>query len=151
MASYITVQELLDQGVPPDGLSGLTHAQLSDAIAWASDEIDGYISKRCKLPLVGTIPSDIKRRCAVLASYSALTRRGFRPGAPLNEMVQDMYEKALDWLLLVSKGDVTPQWTDSTPEVDEEGSLASSEQKMTWRTFTGKRNSNDPDFGNDPV
>lgn len=138
MASYITYQELLAQGIPSDGLSGLSVDQLNDAIAWASDIIDGYISKRAKLPLV-KVPSDIKRNCAVLASYNLLTRRGFKPGAPLNEMVQDMYEKALDWLLLVSKGDVTPQWVDSTPEVDEEGSLTTSGPKISFRTFTGPR------------
>lgn len=142
MASYITTAELQDQGIPTEGLSGLTTWQLNDAIAWASDEIDGYLAKRFKLPLV-VASSDIKRRCAILASYYLLTRRGFRPGAPLNEMVQDMYEKALDWLLLVSKGDIVPQCVDSTPEVDEEGSLVASGPKISFRTFTGPRKRTD--------
>jgi phage gp36-like protein len=144
MASYITLQELQDQGIPPDGLSGLSAAQLNDAIAWASDEIDGYISKRCTLPLT-KVPSDIKRRCAILASWYALTRRGFKPGAPLNELLVKLYDDAVSWLLSVSKGDITPQWIDSTPDVDEEGSLTASGPKISFRTFTGPRGRNHSD------
>lgn len=147
MASYITVQELLDQGVPPDGLSGLSNAQLSDAIAWASDEIDGYLAKRFKLPLV-KVSSDIKRRCAVLASFHLLTRRGFRPGAPLNDMLVKIYDDAVAWLLEVSKGNIVPQCVDTTPEVDEEGSLVASGPRISFRTFTGPRNTSN---GNDPL
>lgn len=141
MASYITSQELLDQGVPPDGLSGLTNWQLDDAIAWASDEIDGYLAKRFSLPLQ-TVSKDIKRRCAILASSYLLTRRGFRPGAPLNEMVVKLYDDAVEWLLRVSRGDITPQCVDSTPAVDEEGSLATSGARISFRTFTGPRGRN---------
>ncbi len=138
MASYISYQELLDQSVPLDGLSGLSAAQLNDAIAWASDEIDGYLAKRFTLPLA-TVSTDIKRRCAIIASFYLLTRRGFRPGAPLNEMVVKLYDDAIEWLLRVSKGDITPQCIDSTPQVDEEGSLVASGPKISFRTFTGPR------------
>ncbi len=150
MASYITAQELQDQAVPADGLSGLTTWQLDDAIAWASAEIDGYLAKRFTLPLK-TVSNDIKRRCAIIASFYLLTRRGFRVNSDLNEMITKLYDDAVTWLLRVSRGDITPQCIDSTPDVDEEGPLASSEAKLNWRTFTGPKAQNDPDNGNDPL
>lgn len=145
MAAYITTQELLDQGIPSDGLSSLTGPQLTAAIAWASDEVDGYLAKRFTLPLV-TVSTDIKRRTAIIASFYLLTRRGFKPGAPLNEMIVKMYDDAIEWLLRVSKGDITPTCVDSTPDVDEEGSLMASGPKISFRTFTGPRKNgwNDP-------
>ncbi len=144
MASYITYQELQDQGVPPEGLSGLTATQLNDAIAWASDEIDGYLAKRFTLPLT-VVSSDIKRRCTILASYYLLTRRGFRHGGELNELIVKLYDDAVEWLLRVSRGDITPQCVDSTPQVDEEGSLVASAPRVSWRTFTGPRGSDECD------
>jgi phage gp36-like protein len=139
MASYITAQELLDQGVPAAGLSGLTNAQLVDAIAWASDEIDGYIAKRFALPLIAPYAGDLKRRCAIIASFYLLTTRGFRVTGELNEMISKLYDDALKWLLSVSKGDISPTWIDSTPQLDEEGSLTASGPKISFRTFTGPR------------
>ena len=153
MASYITTQELQDQSVPPDGLSGLTTQQLSDAIDWASDEIDGYLTKRFTLPLT-TVSNDIKRRCAILASFYLLTRRGFRVGGELNEMLTKLYDDAIVWLMAVSKGDIVPQCIDSTPDVDEEGSLTASGPKISFRTFTGPvcdSDGDDNDFPDDPL
>lgn len=142
MASYITYQELQDQGVPPEGLSGLSAAQMNDAIAWASDEIDGYLSKRFTLPLA-TVSNDIKRRCVIIASYYLLTRRGFRIGGELNDLIIKLYDDAVLWLLRVSRGDITPQCVDATPAVDEEGSLTASAPSVSWRTFTGPRGGDD--------
>lgn len=140
MASYITEQELKDQGIPPEGLSGLTSAQLNDAIAWASDEIDGYLAKRFALPLAaGGVSNDIKRRCAIIASFYLLTRRGFRVGGELNDMIVKLYDDAILWLLRVSRGDITPQCVDATPSLDEEGALVASDTNISWRTFTGPR------------
>lgn len=145
MASYITPAELLSQGVPAAGMSGLTNPQLLEAIAWASDEIDGYINKRFTLPLIAPYAGDLKRRCAIIASFYLLTTRGFRVTGELNEMITKIYDDAVKWMLSVSKGDISPTWIDSTPGVDEEGSLAASGPKVSFRTFTGPRCGNGED------
>jgi phage gp36-like protein len=151
VASYITPTELQNQGVPAGGLSGITNQQQLDAIQWASDEIDGYLAKRFTLPLV-TVSIDINRRCAILSTFYLLSFRGMRVTGELNELITKLYDDANKWLLEVSKGNITPQCIDSTPEVDEEGSLVASGPKISFRTFTGpQRHGDDDDFDGDPL
>ena len=63
--------------------------------------------------------------------------RGFRVTGELNELIVKLYDDAIAWLMEVSKGNIVPQCIDSTPDVDEEGSLAVSGAKISFRTFTG--------------
>ncbi len=137
MSSYITTDQYFAQCGPAFG--GVDPTVLAGYITDASAEADGYISKRYQLPLIVPIDPQLQRQVLVLTQWRVATQIGFRPGSGQNEVIQFMYEKAIEWLLRVSRGDAVINSLDSTPDVDEEGSQSASDKKMSFRTFTGKR------------
>lgn len=138
MAQYLTKQEFLDQTIPGDAFAGLTDQQINDALLWASKIADSYLRKRHTLPLV-SFGEDLKSNVGDLAQWRLLSRRGIRPGSGNNELAKDRYDDALAWFVRVSKGDVEIECVDSTPDVDEGGSLADSDLANDWRITTGPR------------
>lgn len=137
--AYLTRQQFLDQSIPGEALTGLSTTQIDDALAWASDEADSYLGKRLVLPLISW-GNDLRRKVGDLAQFNLLSRRGFRPGSGNDAIAEKRYDDAVRWLRDVSNGIVVPAGVvDSSPQLDEEGPLASSEPKTSFRTFTGSR------------
>lgn len=137
--AYLTRVQFLDQSIPGDAFSGLTDQQIDDALSWASDEADSYLGKRYQLPLISW-GNDLRRKTGELAQYYLLSRRGFRPNSGNDEIAIKRYDDAIKWFRDVSNGVVVLASTvDSSPLLDEEGPLASSEPKTSFRTFTGRR------------
>lgn len=137
---YTSNVEFFAQTIPSDAFAGLTSDQITEALLWASSEADSYMRNRYTLPLVAPYDESLKAKVADVAAWRLSKRLGFRPGSGNNENIELSYEKAIDWFTLLSKGLVRLGCLDSTPDVDEEGSLAISEQKKNnWSINTGGR------------
>jgi phage gp36-like protein len=107
LGRYAINREALDDRVQEE--------DIQPAIDSASAEMDDYFRARFTLPLI-TWSDSVKRCCAVLAAYIAMTTRGWKPGenpedSPL-VMEVDYYRKK--WLPGVSGGTVHPGVTDSS-------------------------------------
>lgn len=145
---YTSNAEFFDQTIPPDAFADLTADQITEALVWASSEADSYIRNRYTLPLVAPYDESLKAKVADIAAWRLSKRLGFRPGSGNNETIEISYKDAIDWLTLLSKGLVRLGCLDSTPDVDEEGSLAISEQKKNnWSINTGGRTDDRNDDG----
>jgi phage gp36-like protein len=136
---YVVEQDFFDLTLPQATFGNLTDIQINKALLWASAQADGFLNKRFALPLVDW-SEDLEQAVADIAAYRLMKRRGFRPDSGNDITIADAHKDALDWLLKVSRGDVVPAGiVDSTPAVDEEGSLATSNKPLSFRTFTGGR------------
>lgn len=113
MASYCTIAELATFGVRAEAMRGILEPEKQAAIDSASDEIDGYLASRYKLPLTAW-ESDLRRHCACMAVYTLLVTRGFNPDRPGDQVLVDRNEAAIDWLKRISNGTVVPRVTDSS-------------------------------------
>lgn len=142
MAAYLTRDEFFSQTIPGDAYTGLDAAQIDTALTWASSQADSYLRKRYTLPLVRW-GDDLRSAVGELAQFKLLGRRGVRPGSGNNELARDRYTDALDWFDKVARGLVQIDCTDSTPDVDEEGSLTASQPPMSWSITTGRRDCDD--------
>ncbi len=139
-AQYTSNTEFFDQAIPSDVFSGLSDDQITEALVWASSIADGYIRVRYTLPLAAPYDEALKANVADIAAYRLSKRRGFRPGSGNDEIIVDAYKDAIEWLTQLSAGKVRLGCLDATPDVDEEGSLAISEQlKNNWSINTGGR------------
>ncbi len=136
MASYLTKDEFLAQTIPGEAFEGLTDDQINKALSWASSKADSYLRKRYNLPMVSW-GDDLREAVGMLAAYQLCRRVGFRPSSGYNEELKDANDEAIDWLLNVSKGLVEIEGADSTPLVDENGSLATSDPPLSFRFQTG--------------
>lgn len=138
--AYLTNAEFFALAIPSDGLSGLTSDEVTAGILASSGTADSYFRKRYKLPLVSW-GNDVRQQVAKLAQFEMLSRQGFRPGSGNNEVARLRYEDAVRWLEKVATGLVEIDCVDSTPEVDEDGSLAadSGGATVSWNMTTGRR------------
>jgi phage gp36-like protein len=89
------------------------------ALAAASRVADGYLAKRCTLPLKkdtdGKWPVDLVRAVCQVASYDLLSNRGVGPEAD-GGLLGERYRDARRWLEGVADGSVVPPWTDSSAD-----------------------------------
>lgn len=132
--AYATLQEFRAHGLPGDALASLPPENIEAALTWASRTADSYLRKRHTLPLVEW-SDDLRGAVCSIAQYELLARRGFRPG-PADEIVIKRYNDSITWLRDVAKGVVEIDAIDSTPTVDEDGSLAASGPKVSFRFQT---------------
>ncbi len=131
---YLTVTQFIQQA--GGAFAGADPQVLESACGWASRTADMYLSKRYQLPLV-TYEEDLTYLCFALAQWKIATQLGFRPGSGQNEVVRMQYDDAIKQLTQISTGDLTINCVDSTPDVDEEGSLATSGEKLNFQDVVG--------------
>lgn len=137
--AYLTKTEFLAQTIPSEVFTGLTDDQINAAILWASGHAASYLRKRHTLPLI-TWGEELKRAVGRLAAFDLLARRGVRVASGNNEIVEDLANKAEDWLGQVASGDVEIDCVDSTPDEDEGGAeIESVQQRSNWSITTGRR------------
>ncbi len=74
---------------------------ITRAIADADAEIDGYVGSRHAVPL-STVPDIIQKFSVDIAIWNLYTRRGAAP-----EEIKDRYDKAISFLGLVGKGQIS--------------------------------------------
>lgn len=137
---YLTVAEFKAQIIPGDVYEGLTDVEILEQITWQSGIADGYFRKRYALPFV-SYGQEVKSAVGQLVQWALFGRRGFRPGSGNNEVSRLRYEDTIRWFENVSKGLIEIDCVDSTPTVDEDGSLAGSSggPVANWNITTGCR------------
>lgn len=111
--SYATVAEMKQVGINADALTGLSDADLQQALDSASSVADGYLRSRYYLPIQSPYPDDLVLRVAEIGAFLALKARGFSPDA--NPEIRMGYKDAIDWLEGVSMNRIQPAITDSRP------------------------------------
>jgi phage gp36-like protein len=121
---YLTPAQYLQLEMPDDTFTGLSAGTVDAAIAWASSQANGYLRKRYALPLIQW-GDDLRQQVAALATWQLLRKRGFQPGSGADDSVVMAKDDALRWLRDISVGHAElDDAIDSTPAVDEEGSLS---------------------------
>lgn len=115
MARYASLENLYSLGAPESAFDGVsTDAQETGLVA-ACDMVDSYLRERFTLPLVA-YGADLTRAVCIIAAYDLLAGRGYnsQPGSD-SAQAEVRYEKVIQWLRDISRGDVTPVVTDSAP------------------------------------
>ena len=139
MAQYVTEAEFLDQGLPSETFSGLGTPTIDAALMWASSFADSHLRKRHKLPLVSW-GDDLRQLVTDVAAWRLLKRHGFNPGSGSDASVVKAFDDAVNMLRDVAKGLVELDVVDSSsPELDEEGPLAGSQEATSFQFFVGPK------------
>lgn len=112
VTAYATQADLL-KGINPGALLGVTGDQMDEAIDSASREIDGYLRDQYTLPLMQA-GADIRRKTVDIAIYYLMVGRGYNPEAGGDPGIRSRYADAVAWLVRVSKGEISPDITDSS-------------------------------------
>lgn len=106
----------------------------------ASGVADGYLSKRFKLPLIAPFDTGLVLKVFDIMQFLVAGQIGFRPQSGQNELLETKNTAAYSWLRDVSRGDAElPNQIDSSPTIDEEGSLATSGVRVDFAMTTGVR------------
>jgi phage gp36-like protein len=80
------------------------HDVVAKAILDADAEIDGYLAVRSSVPL-DPVPALVAKLSTRIALYNLFSRRASRAGG-VNETVKDNYERSVEILKAIAKGDV---------------------------------------------
>jgi phage gp36-like protein len=123
MSQYSTEAQFTALGLPGAAFADLGSPRLVAALVAASGVIDSYLRKRKTLPMVSW-EEDLQRACQHIAAWDLMCFRGFNPANPSDQAVVKRYDDCINWLRDVAKGLVEIGGVDSTPELDEEGTLA---------------------------
>lgn len=116
MSRYATPADLSDLAMPQGGLPPYQTAAIQQRhLDAASDVVDSYLADQVTLPLTGTVPSSIVMRACQIAAYTLLVARGYNPERGQDEQMKAAHDGAIDWLIAISKGEVKPPLTDSSP------------------------------------
>lgn len=126
MSQYATQAEFLNQTLPAEAFSTLPVGTIDKALIWASSWANSKIKKRYTLPLTQW-GEDLRSAVCDLAALRLMRFRGFKPGSGASQAFVDAAKEAKDWLEEISEGTAElDNVIDSTPDLDEDGSLAAS-------------------------
>jgi len=126
---YASAAEFDKFAMPAKAFARMTTDQKNLALQFASRKAASYIKKRKVLPLVSW-GDDLREAVCKLAAYEFMSNRGYKPLSGANSVIRERYNDAIEWLTLVSTGDVElVDCVDSTttPGIDEAGPLAASD------------------------
>jgi phage gp36-like protein len=105
----------------------------------ASALADSYLRKRKTLPLVAPYDPALVAAVEDIVAWRLLKFRGFNPVQGADEDVKRAKDQALEWLTLVSIGDVEVGGQDSSSDqVDLMGTLADEGESVDWHFVTGE-------------
>lgn len=110
-----TLADLTDLGVAAQRIVNVADAKKQKALNAASDLLDGYISDQSTLPLIAPYPQDVIDFECAIAAYRLLCNVGFNPMAPADKALKEERDGWIEWAVGVSKGEINPSWTDSSP------------------------------------
>lgn len=112
-------------GLKPETIAAVPLATRDDMRGFGQDYVLGFVGKRAIRPVTGWDKA-LERAAVVHAMRGAIEHRGYRPQGTDATAIANLIKETNEWLLLVSKGEVEPYFTDSTPALDEMGTLAGS-------------------------
>jgi phage gp36-like protein len=115
VAAYCTRADLTNLGISADALRSISTAQQDAVILATSDEMNGYLGSKYKLPLTAW-GQDVVLMCARLAIYTLIAARGFDPQNPGDEQLLQAHDMAERWLKRISDGDLALTVTDSAQQ-----------------------------------
>lgn len=112
--AYATPADLTRLAIPEAAISRFSSAEREAALQAASDEADGYLRGRFRLPLVKWA-DDLRRYVCQIAAWSLIASRGIDPNGISAEVLKANRDDALRWLRDVADGRTTPSVTGSAP------------------------------------
>lgn len=101
--SLITDVELLALGLASASLPDVGTSVRDLHRATASALVESRLARRYRLPLQ-TVSADVKLAVAMIASYTLLAYRGYRPTPGAPDEVKHRYDTAMEWLEMVVDG-----------------------------------------------
>ena len=101
--SLITDVELLALGLASATLPDVSSSVRDLHRATASALVESRLARRYRLPLQ-TVSADVKLAVAMIASYTLLAYRGYRPTPGAPDEVKQRYDAAMEWLEMVVDG-----------------------------------------------
>jgi phage gp36-like protein len=111
--------------------------RISDTITAAEAEINGYLAKQCKVPLVA-VPAAVKNVCVDITIYKIICRKGIQKEGP-DGIWLDRYKSAIKFLEGVRDGvndiGIVSALGASTPSVYEYQSDKRIFDKKFWEGF----------------
>lgn len=113
--TYATLQQLTDLGANERQLGGIAVEARTSALASASAQIDSYLSRVFKLPLLA-FGVELARAAAVIAAWDLISVRGFNPETSQGQLLKERYDDVVTWLGKISEGKVKPAWPDTKTE-----------------------------------
>jgi phage gp36-like protein len=137
--SYSTPEKFYDQMLPSEALDGLGGTStVQGALDIAAGRLNSYLKKRYALPLTSW-GEDLEYAEMCLAQYQLISRRGFSPQSQSDVNAKELAADTIEWIKLVAKSEVEPdEIVDSTPDLDEAGTLAGPEDTASFNYFTGR-------------
>jgi phage gp36-like protein len=133
MPRYAEIADLDNFGITGSALASLSTAQKNAALDRASDDMDSYIGNVYALPLTDW-GNDVRSKCCDIAVYHLLARRGFNPDGK-DQIVQDRYDNAIDWLKDIAAGRarlLAPAAVDQTPTTYDGGAYVVTRPRRGW-------------------
>lgn len=116
MSSYATPTDLHNLAMPARGLASYQTPTVQQLhLDTASDLVDTYLANQVTLPLTGTIPKTLVMKVCQIAAWTLLVQRGYNPQNPDDDSLKAGYDASIVWLESVSKGEIKPIITDSSP------------------------------------
>jgi phage gp36-like protein len=112
VAEYCSLEDLTTLGIFADALRSVDPQVQEEAIRAASDEMDGYLGSRYKLPLTAW-GRDVRIMCVRLSVYTIVASRGFNPNSSGDAQILEMHDLAERWMKRVSDGSLALTVTDS--------------------------------------
>ncbi len=126
--SRATLAQLRQLGLDSYALAQMQDEDLQPCLDAASDRIDGIIATQYPPPILTPYPLDLIECECVLASWTALNVRGYRPASKGDDSIKSRYmqwdsdvEGSLGWLQKVAKGEVLPKIVASGSEDSDSG------------------------------
>lgn len=90
------------------------------ALDAAQGMVNSYLRAQFTLPLTQW-GKDVERAEAVIAGYDLLVVRGYNPEAGNDDNFRVRRDQTIEWLQAVSRGDIVPDVTDSSPGAGPDG------------------------------
>jgi phage gp36-like protein len=101
--SLITDAELLALGLASASLPDVSSTVRDLHRATASALVESRLARRYRLPLQ-EVGADVKLAVAMVASYTLLAYRGYRPTPGAPDEIRQRYDAAMEWLEMVVDG-----------------------------------------------
>jgi phage gp36-like protein len=126
-SQYATLAELQSIAITAASAGRYGEPAMTAALQSASGVADSYLASQFTLPLqVSPQGWDMSLTIAVanIAAYTLACQFGFNPAAPGDKLIEERYQRAIDWLKTISTEEIFPQWVDAsggTPEATAEG------------------------------
>lgn len=128
----LTMAEVESLGLSPEYFATVPEDVRDAKRRAAIGYVLSFLGRRAKRPVLSVGP-ELKEAMAVRAYCQSLRHIGYPPGEGADSQFRDAEKDNKEYLDLVRKGDVEPEFVDSTPDVAEFGPMGgTSETADAW-------------------